>query len=673
MSNEHKHTPGRKYKTLKCILALSALAILVIVLLAADLFMPGHYASPLEETAKEFYYIDQQGLHWDYDALSRAYIECQNSISQKQLLNLMVISRAAHLVPGIIDSISIGGYGDTERKIHAIIALTGHDFSKEFDITRIFEKKCVEDTKQVLHQWWQQNSQEVIRSRGPKTTFNVPSHWPNLTLELKTEKNNYLQLEPIRFTTILRNNSDTWFDFIFKCRKPAFVIEYFKVLGGDKLIPIAKVEYPSVWITCGNARRWFTRPRFLTINPDSFHICQQWLNRDDENRIKSGKVAIRAVLKPLWGVHQNKQLISNDLTLEILEPKGPDAAAYKFITPAQMVDIGNGRGFSSGFMDGGLIRNSGSHHGRPLHEYFLNKYGDSMYANYVRYTLGRDASYSRRPEVLCKHMTDIVSIAPRDFPLLADAYVNLLEYYKETGELDKMSVISKTIGIESLNIVDPRLLQRLTELMNHVDEVQTRIQFKGRFGQTLLHTAAEKGPPAFVEFLISKGANVDETDHNGQTPLYRAAKAGRKEIVEILLAKNANPNIQTESFRRSPLFWPIENGNKEIVEILLNAGANVNVQDSSDRTPVHWAARQNQKEIVKLLMNAKDPNGWTPLHWAAHYGKKAMVQLLLNHGARIDAKDNKGQTPMDIAIENEDYSNNRKFIVELLRERTERR
>ena len=296
-----------------------------------------------------------------------------------------------------------------------------------------------------------------------------------------------------------------------------------------------------------------------------------------------------------------------------------------------------------------------------------------MYANYVRYTLGTDASYSRRPEVLCEYMTDIVSIAPRDFPLLADAYVNLLEYYKESGELDKMSSISKTIDLEGLSIVHPELLKRLVKLMNHVNEVQARIHLKNHIGGTLLHTAAEKGPPALVEFLISKGANVDETDHNGQTPLYRAAKAGRKEIVEILLAKDADPNIQTESFRRIPLFWPIGNGNKEIVEILLNAGANVNAQDSSDRTPVHWAARQNRKEIVKLLMNAKDPNGWTPLHWAAHYGKKAMVQLLLNHGARIDARDNKGQTPLDIAIENEDYSNNHKFIVELLRERAESR
>jgi hypothetical protein len=84
MSSEQRHTLGWKYKISKPFSALLALAILfiVIVLLLAVLFMPGLYDSPLEKTAKEFYYIDQQGLHWDYDSLLKAYTEYQTSISR---------------------------------------------------------------------------------------------------------------------------------------------------------------------------------------------------------------------------------------------------------------------------------------------------------------------------------------------------------------------------------------------------------------------------------------------------------------------------------------------------------------------------------------------------------------------------------------------------------------
>lgn len=668
MSREHMYTLGRRAKTSKRLSTVSVLVIALIGLLTAYVLTPRRYHSPMEKLAERFYYVDGDELHWNYDDILDAYRQRSDSMQQEQLLNLMVASRAVHLVPHLIDSISTGGFMDTERKIRAIIALTGHDFSKDFDITGIWQKQEVKETKQALREWWDQNGNEVLRSRGPKETFNAPSHWPGLTLELKTEKGQHLQLEPIRLTTVLKNSSDTWFTFTYQLRKPAFAIEYFRVLDDGNLISLARATHPADLIICGSTRRWFAKPRFLVLDGGAFHVCQQWLNHNYESCFEPGKVTIRAVLEPLRGKHKGKQLISNDLTLEILEPQGPDAAAYEFVTSGQVVDISHGLKFGPGWLYGGLCPQASSPHGRPVYEYFVDKYGQSLYANYVRYTLGTDARYPSRADTFCKHMTDIVSIAPRDFPLLANAYVNLLEYYKESGELDKMSALAKTIDPESPNIVDPRLLERLTELTSHVDEVESRIHYKDRSGRTPLHAAAEKGPPALVEFLLSKGAGVDEKDDNGLTPLYLAAKTGHEKIVEILISNGADVNAQETYFGRYPLFWPIVNGNEEIVRILVNAGANVNVQDRSRRTPVDWAAGNNRRQIVKLLMNTKDPNGWTPLHWAAYHGKKAMVQRLISHGARVDIQDNKGQTPLDIAVEHEQEGDNRKFIAEFLRE-----
>ena len=54
-------------------------------------------------------------------------------------------------------------------------------------------------------------------------------------------------------------------------------------------------------------------------------------------------------------------------------------------------------------------------------------------------------------------------------------------------------------------------------------------------------------PPALVEFLISRGAEVSGQDNIGQTPLFCAAKAGQKEIVEILIAHGADVNVQAKS------------------------------------------------------------------------------------------------------------------------------
>ena len=284
----------------------------------------------------KFYHVDKDGLYWDYEALSKSYDRCRNSMRMTELHNIMVKARASHLVPQIIDSIPVGGFMDTEKKICTIILLTGHDFAKEFDIKGIWGQSEVNNTKLLLHQWWQQNSKEVLKHRGPKERFNLPNHWPSLSLELKTEKKQYIQAEPIRSTVILSNNSDTWFTFTHKPGKPAFQIEYYRILDDGNMVDIAKTSHPAKWHVCGNTSKWFTKPRRLVIDAGSYITVQQCLNIPfaasgnsyDGKCFEPGEITIRAVLTPLRGDHKGKQLKSNDLTINILEPQDCDGEVY---------------------------------------------------------------------------------------------------------------------------------------------------------------------------------------------------------------------------------------------------------------------------------------------------------------------------------------------------------
>ena len=45
-------------------------------------------------------------------------------------------------------------------------------------------------------------------------------------------------------------------------------------------------------------------------------------------------------------------------------------------------------------------------------------------------------------------------------------------------------------------------------------------------------------------------------------------------------------------------------------------------------------------------INAKDLDGRTPLHWAADEDQKNMFDLLLKHGADVNALNKWGQTPL---------------------------
>lgn len=50
-------------------------------------------------------------------------------------------------------------------------------------------------------------------------------------------------------------------------------------------------------------------------------------------------------------------------------------------------------------------------------------------------------------------------------------------------------------------------------------------------------------------------------------------------------------------------------------------------------------------------MNTKDASGWTPLHVASAHNDVELVRLLLNRGARVNATDNQGHSPLKWARE----------------------
>ena len=54
----------------------------------------------------------------------------------------------------------------------------------------------------------------------------------------------------------------------------------------------------------------------------------------------------------------------------------------------------------------------------------------------------------------------------------------------------------------------------------------------------------------------------------------------------------------------------------------------------------------------KAEVDAKDNKGYTPLHWAADEGKEEAVFSLLQNKAEVNAKDNNGYTPLHYAAQN---------------------
>jgi cytohesin len=201
-------------------------------------------------------------------------------------------------------------------------------------------------------------------------------------------------------------------------------------------------------------------------------------------------------------------------------------------------------------------------------------------------------------------------------------------------------------------------------------EQSTNVDIRDKAGHTPLFYAASAGQMHVVEFLISKGADVNAKDNRGgETPLFYAGDAGWKNVVELLIEKGADINIRGHdgSGALESAAWL---GRSDVAELLIAKGADVNAKDKSDYTPLHAAAQMGLVEIVEMLIakgsNVDAKTGWgeTPLRSAIQGGQIRVVQVLIDKGVDVNAKNKYGLTPLYYAQKN-GYTE----IVELLSKR----
>jgi len=182
-------------------------------------------------------------------------------------------------------------------------------------------------------------------------------------------------------------------------------------------------------------------------------------------------------------------------------------------------------------------------------------------------------------------------------------------------------------GQTPLHLTKSRQVAQL--LLSHRADVNA----KDNYGSTPLHRIVACDIPRtllvkkFAELLIAKGADVNTKDNYGNTPLHWLANTGRWDVAELLIAKGAKINA-TNSQGYTPLHitaiafredWsallPIENrqfaleflsrgrlsNSKDMAQLLLVKGAQINARDNEGKTPLSWALKTDDKNLINLL------------------------------------------------------------------------
>lgn len=184
----------------------------------------------------------------------------------------------------------------------------------------------------------------------------------------------------------------------------------------------------------------------------------------------------------------------------------------------------------------------------------------------------------------------------------------------------------------------------------------------------LAEIAAGRTDAAF-EFLADGGS--PDAVHEGVSLVAHCAYYGDVSAIKFLLTRGATLTPLGENLGLNAASF---HGHWRLCKFLLGQGANVNhAEADTGETALHAALstpnRLHHNLVVRVLLAAKaDPNlathpgvetgafmrdcrtkGETPLHRAAAFGDEEAIQLLLDAGAKLDAKDANGDSPLSWA------------------------
>ncbi|KAF4452558.1 ankyrin repeat [Fusarium albosuccineum] len=217
---------------------------------------------------------------------------------------------------------------------------------------------------------------------------------------------------------------------------------------------------------------------------------------------------------------------------------------------------------------------------------------------------------------------------------------------------------------------------------------------QGLDGNTPLHCAAMSGRLHLVSLLVSRGGDVKIANYEGRTPLHLAAMGDSAKMISLLLDLGSDIEAQDQA-RRTPLHLATIAEKMVSIETLIGRKADLTATDNNDSTPLYlvmmklaklkanpatkdndkaaipylsalrnsevikvlrdqdvlWlsiriAIRNNEINIISLLMDSMDEDSWpprndnneTPFHFAVVSGNSEAIFKMMEKVSQLKFK-----------------------------------
>lgn len=247
-------------------------------------------------------------------------------------------------------------------------------------------------------------------------------------------------------------------------------------------------------------------------------------------------------------------------------------------------------------------------------------------------------------------------------------------------------------------------LREHEEFLEKVKDPKNNINWRSsNDGSTLLHKAVIYEKLDIIEILIKEGYDPNAINNTQATPLIVAASLGNREST-LFLIQSGSKISNRDCYGYSPLLIALKHHHFHIIDDLLLFGGDINQKKENGMTILHEALQEGDDALIdhllthnNLKLNIKDPNGKTPLlrgcekaklktfikflkkegvdtfvvedfsknffHLLVKNERQDIIEyflqdldLLTKHKKLLSDQDNKGKTPLHLAVEQSNFS-----------------
>lgn len=176
------------------------------------------------------------------------------------------------------------------------------------------------------------------------------------------------------------------------------------------------------------------------------------------------------------------------------------------------------------------------------------------------------------------------------------------------------------------------------------------VDFENR---TSLHYAVMGGCLAIVKYLLDRNFNIGDIDIFGQNALHISTMQEHTNVFLHLLQSNRSGEVKSvyTYSNESLIDLAVRQGCVEIVKIIIEDNRRL----TDDDDPLISAIENNRLDVVKILLQENRINSHehitanTLLHFAAIYGNTKVAEYLIEKGAKVNAMNDYGMSPLYLA------------------------